>query len=135
MYRNLIIPFPLSLPSFFFPSSISSLLPSIPPSLPPSRAQSSLVKLHELESLNVELNKKMMDADKEKDELAWAKERLNRELEKLKAELSAVRCHLSTAESERASAMGEVRAVQQLLIQAKETEVCVHLMHVGSLCC
>ena len=74
----------------------------------------------------------MEDTSKEKKELAWAKDRLNRELEKLKLELSDVRGHLSTAESDRLAALSEVKTVQQLLLQSKETEVCdVRMVYAG----
>lgn len=65
----------------------------------------------------------MEDTGREKDELAWAKERLNRELERVKLELSDVRGHLSTTEHDKSTALNEMKALQQLLIQAKENEV------------
>ena len=63
----------------------------------------------------------MEDTGCKKDELAWAKE----QLEKLKLELSEVRGHLSTTEHEKTTALGEVKTLQQLLLQAEETEVSV----------
>ena len=90
------------------------------------RAQSSILKLNELRSANVELNRQVDDTKKEKDELAGAKDRLQREMEKLRDELRAVKDDLSSAESERVGAMEEVKAMQQLMFENKEHDVCFH---------
>ena len=65
----------------------------------------------------------MSDTKKENHDLAWAKERLNRELDKLKEELSDAREHLSTAEMDRLRATEEIKRMQQVLVRTKEEGV------------
>jgi septal ring factor EnvC (AmiA/AmiB activator) len=85
-----------------------------------------MVKLNELRAANSELNRQVSDTKKEKDELSRVKERLQREMDMLKDELRNVKADLSTAESERVGAMEEVKAMQQLMFEAKEHEVSLH---------
>ncbi len=80
-------------------------------------------KLQHLQSLNEDLNKEVSETKKENHDLAWAKERLNRELEKLKLELSDAKEHLSTAEMDRLRAADEVKSMQQVLVRTKEEGV------------
>ncbi len=65
------------------------------------------------------------ETQKTNEELAWAKEKLNREMERVKEDLEEVKTDLVTTESDRDSALEELKTIQQLLYISKETEVCV----------
>lgn len=60
---------------------------------------------------------------KENEELGWAKVRLSRELEKLKDELKDLHGNLDAAETDRTSALDEMKLVRQHLLRSKEAEV------------
>lgn len=89
------------------------------------RAQASAVKLKDMQSLHAEVSKVATETQKTNEELAWAKEKLNREMERVKEDLEEVKTDLVTTESDRDSALEELKTIQQLLYISKETEVCV----------
>lgn len=87
------------------------------------RAMASLLKLRELETINVDLSKTLSETKQVNEDLLRTKERLKRDLEKLKGEYNALEDTLSTTLIERESYYTELKNTQTALTKTKEDEV------------